>query len=449
MDELVAAAEPALAVRPRVGRDEESFEPVRRRDDGNGPEREAGNPEREHMASGDPSKPERRSDADEANHGRPQVGLRDEHSHEGQADANRQRSPHRSRGGRAAPLLLGDLRGHEHERELHELRGLLTGPSKANKTWGLIALAISVATGGFWVGMACSKRRVLYIDLETDRRTLQKRIAEVAAAKGSSVADVRENLSVWPLRGQSCGLRQIVNELFARCEPGQFGLVVIDPAYMIQDGDENNAKDIREFFAELDRLCVRLGCTVVISHHHSKGAQGLKSSIDRGSGSGVFGRAPDAVVDLTELVLEPGTLAAAREVRSLAATPALTGWRMSFTLREFAPKPPMDVWFAWPLHVEDETGLLEGCKPNYGGLSEARRQRVEQDRADKMAKFDETCDALIGGGGYCLREDVMRAFNVSESTANRYADKSSRFRRVGSPGTGKARIVRRDADDED
>ena len=26
---------------------------------------------------------------------------------------------------------------------------LLTGPSKANKTWGLIALSISVATGGY------------------------------------------------------------------------------------------------------------------------------------------------------------------------------------------------------------------------------------------------------------------------------------------------------------
>ena len=136
---------------------------------------------------------------------------------------------------------------------------LFTGPSKANKTWGLIALSISVATGGYWIGMACAKRKVLYVDLETDRRTLQRRIAEVADAKGSNVYDGQENLVMWPLRGQSCGLHQIVEVLFARCEPGEFGLVVIDPAYMIQDGDENNAKDIREFFAELDRLCVRLG----------------------------------------------------------------------------------------------------------------------------------------------------------------------------------------------
>ena len=323
---------------------------------------------------------------------------------------------------------------------------LFTGPSKANKTWGLIALAVSVATGGFWIGMACARRKVLYIDLETDKRTLQRRIAEVTAAKGAPSADVKTNLSVWPLRGKSCGLTRIVDELIARCEPGEYGVIVIDPAYMIQDGDENNARDIREFFSELDRLCVALGCTVVMSHHHSKGAQGLKSSIDRGSGSGVFGRAPDAVVDLTELVLEPGTLPAAREVVTLAATPALTGWRMSFTLREFAPKPPIDVWFAWPLHVEDMTGLLETCKPNYGGLSEARRQRAEQDNADKLAKLEAACERVIGAGDSCLREDIERELVWSASTVKRWVDKSDKFDRIGAAGSGKSKIVRRSAD---
>ena len=320
---------------------------------------------------------------------------------------------------------------------------LLTGPSKANKTWCLIALAVSVATGGYWIGMRCARRKVLYIDLETDRRTLQKRISTVAYGKQCALGDVAGNLFVWPLRGKSCGLHQIVDELIARCSPGEYGMVVIDPAYMIQDGDENNARDIREFFAQLDRLCVALGCTVVMSHHHSKGAQGLKSSIDRGSGSGVFGRAPDAVVDLTELVLEQGTLAAAREVKTLAAIPALTGWRMSFTLREFAPKPPLDVWFAWPLHIEDMTGLLETCKPNYGGLSEARRQRVEQDNADKLARLEAACDRLIGKGDSCLREDVERELVWSASTVKRWVDKSERFDRVGAAGTGKSKIVRR------
>ena len=326
--------------------------------------------------------------------------------------------------------------------ETHKM--LLTGPSKANKTWCLIALAVSVATGGYWIGFRCAKRKVLYVDLETDRRTLQKRISTVAYKKGAHVDDVAGNLVVWPLRGRSCGLAGIVDELFGRCEPGEFGMVIIDPAYMVQDGDENNARDIREFFAQLDRLCVGLGCTVVISHHHSKGAQGLKSSIDRGSGSGVFGRAPDAVLDLTELVLEPGTLQMARELKSLAATTHLTGWRMSFTLREFAPKPPLDVWFSFPLHVPDSTGLLEECKPNYGGISEARRMRKEAEDLGKVSSLDAVCEQMIANSddGSADRKAVEIALGWSRNTVNTWLDRSKRFMRAPADG-GRARIVRR------
>jgi len=324
---------------------------------------------------------------------------------------------------------------------------LLTGPSKANKTWCLIALAVSVATGGYWIGFRCAKRKVLFIDLETDSRTLQRRISTVAYAKEARVAEVSESLFVWPLRGKSCSLREIVEELFCRYEPGDFGMVVIDPAYMVQDGDENNAKDIREFFAELDRLCVRLGVTVVISHHHSKGAQGLKSAIDRGSGSGVFGRAPDAVVDLTKLVLEPGTLQMAREVNSLAATPDLTGWRMSFTLREFPPKPPLDVWHVFPLHIPDTTELLADCKPDYGGQSEQRRMRQEAEANAKVVELDAVCNRLIGDGDSVTREELENALGWTRPTVNRWLDKSRRFMRTQAEGGGKALVVRMPAGD--
>ena len=329
--------------------------------------------------------------------------------------------------------------------ETHKM--LLTGPSKANKTWGLINLAVSVATGGWWIDFKCAQRKVLYIDLETDHRTLQKRISTVSIAKSADAKVVRENLTVWPLRGKSCGLEEITGELFCRCKAGDFGMVIIDPAYMVQDGDENNAKDIREFFARLDEICVNLRCTVVISHHHSKGAQGLKSAIDRGSGSGVFGRAPDAVLDMTELVLEPGTLEMARQSYKLAETQHLTGWRMSFTLREFPPKAPLDLWFTFPLHTTDSTGLLEDCKPNYGGVSEARKLRTEAENLGKVTSLDAVCEKLIGDGTECFRDEVMAALNWSAPTVNRWVDQSTRFMRISGGGATKATIVRRPAND--
>ena len=301
--------------------------------------------------------------------------------------------------------------------ETHKM--LLTGPSKANKTWGLINLAVSVATGGWWVDFKCAQRKVLYVDLETDPRTLQKRVSRVAEAKSADAQAVRENLVLWPLRGKSCSLEEIAAELFVRCKAGDFGMVIIDPAYMVQDGDENNAKDIREFFARLDEICVNLQCTVVISHHHSKGAQGLKSAIDRGSGSGVFGRAPDAVLDMTELVLEPGTLEMARQSHKLADVRRLTGWRMSFTLREFEHKDPLDLWLVFPLHEVDHTELLADCKPNYGGVSEARKLRTEAENLGKVSSLDAVCDKLIGNGESCYRDDVRKVLNWSLPTVRR------------------------------
>lgn len=326
---------------------------------------------------------------------------------------------------------------------------LLTGPSKANKTWCLINLAVSVATGGWWIDFACAKRKVLFIDLETDARTLQRRISRVAEAKSADFAEVAANLSVWPLRGKSCGLAQIVDELFARFEPGAFGMVIIDPAYMVQDGDENNAHDIREFFSVLDRLCVHMGCTVVISHHHSKGAQGLKSAIDRGSGSGVFGRAPDAVVDITQLVVEGGTYQMAREVKKLAATDDLTGWRMSFTLREFPRKAPLDVWHVFPLHIPDTTELLADCKPDYGTGSEQRRMKQEAEASAKVAEVDALCTRLMGDSDSVLREEVEAALGWSRPTLNKWLDKSRRFMRSVPAGGGKAVVVRRPVEEDD
>ena len=324
--------------------------------------------------------------------------------------------------------------------ETHKM--LLTGPSKAGKTWCLINLAVSVATGGWWIDFRCAQRKVLYVDLETDPRTLQKRVSRVAEAKSADAKPVRENLTLWPLRGKSCSLEEIAAELFCRCKAGDFGMVIIDPAYMVQDGDENNAKDIREFFAKLDEICVNLECTVVISHHHSKGAQGLKSAIDRGSGSGVFGRAPDAVLDMTELILEPGTLEMARQSHKLADVKRLTGWRMSFTLREFAQKDPLDPWLVFPLHEVDHTDLLADCKPNHGGVSEARKLRTEAETLGKVASLEGVCDRLIGHGESCERDEMRRSLGWSLPDVRRWLDESTRFEQTLDPKTGKALIVR-------
>src|SRR5690625_4163134 len=57
------------------------------------------------------------------------------------------------------------------------------------------------------------------------------------------------------------------------------------------------------FTNQFDKIATELGSSVIYCHHHSKGGQGNKKSMDRASGSGVFARDPDALIDLTELEL--------------------------------------------------------------------------------------------------------------------------------------------------
>lgn len=77
--------------------------------------------------------------------------------------------------------------------------------------------------------------------------------------------------------------------------------VVIDPIYKVLTGDENSADQMAAFCNQFDKIAAEVGCAVVYCHHHSKGAQGGKRSMDRASGSDVFARDPDAQLDMIQL----------------------------------------------------------------------------------------------------------------------------------------------------
>ena len=240
------------------------------------------------------------------------------------------------------PLVHGILRrGHKM---------MLAGPSKAGKSLALMELAIAVAEGQQWVGFQCEQGGVLYVNLEIDRSSCLRRFADLYQACEIDPAHL-DFLHVWSLRGRSCPMDRLAPMLIRRGRrvPG-LALVVIDPIYKIITGDENSASDMAQFTAQFDRVADALGCAVCVCHHHSKGYQGAKRSMDRLSGSGVFARDPDALVDMSPLWLDKS----ARE-----AAHGRTGWRMSFTLREFADPGDVNLWFDYPRHYRDEEGVLD------------------------------------------------------------------------------------------
>ena len=202
------------------------------------------------------------------------------------------------------PLIDGVLRqGHKM---------LIAGPSKAGKSYALLELCCAIAEGKDWLGFRCAQGKVLYVNLELDRASCLHRLREVYERLGWQPENARL-IDMWHLRGRSVPMDQLAPKLIRRAAKKQYIAVIFDPIYKVITGDENSADQMARFCNQFDKICTRLGCAVIYCHHHSKGLQGQKRSMDRASGSGVFARDPDALLDLIELDVTDGILQQERQ----------------------------------------------------------------------------------------------------------------------------------------
>lgn len=308
---------------------------------------------------------------------------------------------------------------------------LIAGPSKAGKSFLQIEMCIAIAEGRSWLGWGCTKGRVMYVNLELDRASCLHRFQDVYDALGWEPRNLR-NIDIWNLRGKSVPMDKLAPKLIRRAAKKEYIAIVIDPIYKVITGDENSADQMANFCNQFDKVCTELGCAVIYCHHHSKGAQGGKRSMDRASGSGVFARDPDALLDLIELettddlmkqqedravcnacmawlnahfedweddISQDDMLSPVRMLefaRKRAKDGLLdkmveearkkarerTAWRIEGTLREFPKFKPVNLWFDYPVHQIDKVGVLEDIQPD----TEIPPWKKGADRNKKNAK---------------------------------------------------------------
>lgn len=300
---------------------------------------------------------------------------------------------------------------------------LISGASKAGKSFLLIELAICITTGRKWLGFQCEKGRVLYVNLEVDGASFLHRVRDVQRiiAPGEELP-----LDVWNLRGEPAEINRLAPRLIRRAQNKHYDLIILDPLYKINEGEENSATDMAKFFNQLDRICKQLGVSIACCHHHSKGAQGGKFSIDRASGSGVFARDPDALLDMIRL----NPIDAGKDLEE-----GQTAWRISATLREFPSPEDIDVVFDHPVHHITED--LKEAQPMSGMGADVNSQRgnaVKGDKAEKrytrlmgfVQNWDEI-DTSITHNKYPTIQDAVEYFKndqgFSERTIRRAIEK--------------------------
>jgi RecA-family ATPase len=283
---------------------------------------------------------------------------------------------------------------------------LVSGSSKAGKSFLLMELCIAIAEGREWLGFPCTKGRVLYVNLEIDPASAINRFLKIYDVLGLRMASA-DNIVIWNLRGHAVPLDQLVPKLIRRVRDQHFDAIIIDPIYKVITGDENNASEMGAFCNQFDKICTETGCSTIYCHHHSKGVQGAKRAMDRASGSGVFARDPDAQLDMIQLELTDDLKNNLREGNA-------TAWRLESSLREFPNIIPVNFWFEYPIHRIDTTGELEAAYAEgspMGNLTKSRKYTTPEER---KASVDSAYRALSMSEGTRIKvKDIAEYIGVS------------------------------------
>lgn len=365
----------------------------------------------------------------------------------------------------APPLIDGILRqGHKM---------LMAGPSKAGKSFALIELSIAIAEGRQWLGWNCTQGKVLYVNLELDRASCLHRFKDVYTALNWKPSHLK-NIDIWNLRGKSVPMDKLAPKLIRRAAKKNYIAVIIDPIYKVLTGDENSADQMAHFCNQFDKVCTELGSAVIYCHHHSKGGQGNKKSMDRASGSGVFARDPDALIDLVELELtdalirqqENELVAKAyvtaiqdknptysdenigaddrqsvaqmrehakqalesnylnlleKEINKLLQSVRIrSAWRVDGTLREYPKFEPVNMWFKYPIHTVDTTGILNDLEAegNTPAWQKAINKRKDPDKKKQERKeaLETAFEALDDGTNQVTVYDLAEYLGVTSRT---------------------------------
>ena len=300
---------------------------------------------------------------------------------------------------------------------------ICTGDSKSGKTCLLMNLAICIAEGWEWLGHHCMQGRVLYINMEVMQSDFETRYKSIYKAYEKPASEEgKNNFDWWNLRGKAEPLDKLAPKIIRRCRSKKYLAIIVDPIYKVQGGDENSAEAIGRFCALFDQIAEETGASMIYVHHHSKGSAGGKKVADRGSGSGVFSRDADAIIDFSSLVLDPN----AKEMLG-----ALTGkigetpipLRLEMVLRSFKSPEPLDLFFEFPLHVVDEDRILASAaiegSLDAGRLLSGNNQRSD---SDKKAIVDACFDAVVRKDGRAKFSDMYNSpiCEVTDQTLKKY-----------------------------
>ena len=122
------------------------------------------------------------------------------------------------------------------------------------------------------------------------------------------------------------------------------------------------------------------------------------------------------------------------------ATETSTGWRVEGTLREFAKFAPVNMWFSYPVHSVDQSGVLADIQleDSTNGKNSPWKKNFEKKKSpenrkqDRSEKIETAMSSLNDGINPVSLDDLVGYFSteektVSEKTIRRWLKDSGRY----------------------
>lgn len=176
---------------------------------------------------------------------------------------------------------------------------MISAPPKARKSWAVMQMAYSVATGSQWLGFDVPEaKKVMYVQAELPNWIVAERFKQM-------YGDVTlDNIQFFHVAGANLLDEDDMGGLLMAVDDFKPDLVIIDPVANFWQGDENSSSSVNQLFDQIARLQA-LKVSVVMVHHSRKTEQNERLSPQHQRGSNVFFARPDAVMTLSPMLF-PG-----------------------------------------------------------------------------------------------------------------------------------------------
>lgn len=264
---------------------------------------------------------------------------------------------------------------------------MIAAPSKQCKSWAALSMCWSVANGTPWMGhFECNRGRVLYVDIELGENWLSQRLDDVRRRERHA-----DGFMTISLKGDVYTSLDDLRQWLTSCHPNDFDLIVIDPLYLFEQGEENAAETWIPIMVQLGGIQAGCSCAVVYVHHFSKGWPNAMPE-NRPAGSGVIGRYYEQAILFTPRTLD---VEARRRLEDEHGKNARV-YEFVTSSRNYGEADIESVVWSWPsFHADTEhaydgfpiTGTKEAAKIA-GGVGSSERSeelRVLQDKATSQA----------------------------------------------------------------